>query len=373
MEVPPFDERGSAVRTRPLALLSAAAVLSAVLLAGCTPSAEESEPSRRLDRVRSATCARRWWRRGPHPSRSRSRVSVGTESTATFDGAAGGHRAADDAWSKRDRATRRSRATTCSSALSALRRDDGREGRRAGLQTSDLAPAADLARSRPRSARRLREAGLARSSRSFRGSAEQAAPPQVYIIDVLDVIAADDCVCRDQDPGEAFPTVEFDDAGVPTDHHPGRGSARGVQLEVSQGGRRRRSSSRATASLVEYTGVKWSDGTSSTRAGERRAGHASPRPVWCRASSGRSKARRSARRSSSPCRPHAATARARSTTHRPHRPDPGVRRRDPRGASLAAASAAGRARHRHGRLARAPLAPRLRNRARARLTTCVAS
>jgi hypothetical protein len=83
MEVPPIDERGPAVRTRPIALLSAAAVLSAALLTGCTPSTtEESEPSPTPSAAADLCGAK--VAPGAASDAVTAEGEVGTEPTATF-------------------------------------------------------------------------------------------------------------------------------------------------------------------------------------------------------------------------------------------------------------------------------------------------
>lgn len=81
----------------------------------------------------------------------------------------------------------------------------------------------------------------------------------VYVIDVLGVTAADDW-CAVGEPGADFPSVEFSAEGAPTITIPAAEAPGEVQLEVLEEG---------DGAVVEpgdsvtvnYTGVKWSDGT----------------------------------------------------------------------------------------------------------------
>ncbi|MDY0909150.1 FKBP-type peptidyl-prolyl cis-trans isomerase [Microbacterium sp. CFBP9034] len=82
---------------------------------------------------------------------------------------------------------------------------------------------------------------------------------QVYVIDMLDVTPAAEW-CAVAEPGADFPSVEFDGEGVPTVTIPDADAPDEVQLEVLEEG---------DGAVVEpgdsvtvnYTGVKWSDGT----------------------------------------------------------------------------------------------------------------
>ena len=89
--------------------------------------------------------------------------------------------------------------------------------------------------------------------------ASSSGAAQVYVIDVLDVTAAD-AWCAVTEPSGDFATVEFSAEGVPTITIPATDPPEGVQLEVLTEG---------DGAVVEpgdsvtvnYTGVKWSDGT----------------------------------------------------------------------------------------------------------------
>lgn len=89
--------------------------------------------------------------------------------------------------------------------------------------------------------------------------ASQSGAAQVFLIDILEVIPADEW-CAVTEPGPDFPTVEFSAEGVPTVTIPAAEAPADVQLEVIEEG---------DGAVVEpgdsvtvnYTGVKWSDGT----------------------------------------------------------------------------------------------------------------
>ena len=120
------------------------AVLSAALLAGCTPSTPTTRS--RAPRPRASarpTCALRWSRRARHPSPSRSRASS-ARSRPRLHRTARGHRAADDRVEEGSRRPGRVRATASQYRALRLQRDHRREARSAGLQRGP-ASAADLA------------------------------------------------------------------------------------------------------------------------------------------------------------------------------------------------------------------------------------
>jgi len=71
------------VRTRPIALLSAAAVLSAALLTGCTPSADESEPTPTSTAAGADLCDAKV-ASGAASDAITAEGEMGTEPTATF-------------------------------------------------------------------------------------------------------------------------------------------------------------------------------------------------------------------------------------------------------------------------------------------------
>ncbi|MBB6391441.1 FKBP-type peptidyl-prolyl cis-trans isomerase [Microbacterium thalassium] len=81
---------------------------------------------------------------------------------------------------------------------------------------------------------------------------------QVYVIDVLDVTAAD-AWCSVSEPGDAFPTVEFDADGNPTVTIPDADAPEGVEVEVLEAGDGEVVESGDNVT-VDYLGVTWSDG-----------------------------------------------------------------------------------------------------------------
>lgn len=88
---------------------------------------------------------------------------------------------------------------------------------------------------------------------------DQGQGSQIYVLDVLGVTPADEW-CAAEEPGDVFPTVEFSGEGVPTITIPEGEAPDGVRLEVLEEG---------DGEVVEpgdnvtvnYTGVKWSDGS----------------------------------------------------------------------------------------------------------------
>ncbi|GAA1934806.1 FKBP-type peptidyl-prolyl cis-trans isomerase [Microbacterium aoyamense] len=82
---------------------------------------------------------------------------------------------------------------------------------------------------------------------------------QVYVIDVLDVTAAD-AWCAVTEPGDDFASVEFSADGVPTVTIPDADAPEGVQLEVLTEGDGDVVEEGDNVT-VDYAGVKWSDGS----------------------------------------------------------------------------------------------------------------
>lgn len=83
--------------------------------------------------------------------------------------------------------------------------------------------------------------------------------PYVYVIDVMDVIPAADW-CAVTEPGDEFPTATFGDDGAPTITVPAANPPADVQLEVLKEGDGDVVQSGDNVT-VNYTGVKWSDGS----------------------------------------------------------------------------------------------------------------
>lgn len=93
--------------------------------------------------------------------------------------------------------------------------------------------------------------------------------PYVYVIDVNKVIPAAEW-CAVTEPGDAFPTATFADDGAPTIALPGGNPPADVQLDVLTEGDGDVVQP-GDSVTVNYTGVKWSDGTvfdSSWQAGQ---------------------------------------------------------------------------------------------------------
>lgn len=81
----------------------------------------------------------------------------------------------------------------------------------------------------------------------------------VNVIDVLEVTPAD-AWCAATEPGDVFPTVEYSADGIPTVTIPEGDAPEGVQLEVLEEGDGATVEPGDTVT-VNYTGVKWSDGS----------------------------------------------------------------------------------------------------------------
>ena len=91
-------------------------------------------------------------------------------------------------------------------------------------------------------------------------AADEASTPQVFVFDVLKVTPEADW-CAVADKNGALPTVTFADSGEPTITIPADTAApAGVQLEVLKQGDGDTVAAGDTVT-VEYTGVKWSDGS----------------------------------------------------------------------------------------------------------------
>ncbi|MET0296725.1 MAG: FKBP-type peptidyl-prolyl cis-trans isomerase [Microbacterium sp.] len=89
--------------------------------------------------------------------------------------------------------------------------------------------------------------------------AAEGSPSTVWVIDILGITPEADW-CSISEPGDVFPSVAFSAEGVPTVTIPEGDAPDGVQLEVLEEG------DGATVEpgdnvTVNYTGVKWSDGT----------------------------------------------------------------------------------------------------------------
>lgn len=89
--------------------------------------------------------------------------------------------------------------------------------------------------------------------------ASSSGAAQVYVLDVLDVTPAD-AWCAVTEPTGDFASVEFSAEGVPTVTIPAADAPEGVQLEVLTEGDGA-VVEEGDSVTVNYTGVKWSDGT----------------------------------------------------------------------------------------------------------------
>lgn len=88
---------------------------------------------------------------------------------------------------------------------------------------------------------------------------QDEAAAQIYVLDVLEVTPADQW-CQVVDSDSVMPTVTFDDSGVPTISIPESDPPSGVVVEVLEEGDGEVVES-GDSVTVNYTGVKWSDGT----------------------------------------------------------------------------------------------------------------
>lgn len=88
---------------------------------------------------------------------------------------------------------------------------------------------------------------------------QEGNPAEIYVLDVLEVTPADQW-CQVVEADTEMATVAFDDAGVPTITIPGSEPPSGVVVEVIQEGDGA-TVERGDDVTVNYTGVKWSDGS----------------------------------------------------------------------------------------------------------------
>jgi hypothetical protein len=249
----PIDEtRGSTVRTRPLAALSVA-VLSVLVLAGCTGSPDGDGADATAASNGDALCAAA----APSGEVSDS-ITVGGEDgsvpTAEFEMPLELTSAERTVVTEGD-GPKMSDGDYVSYGLTVF---DGTTGEQ--LQSGGY--------DEPIPAMPITVGG---GADVFFGCATEgsriavALPPSgetsslVYVIDVFDVIPAAEW-CAPTEPGEGFPTVTFDDNGVPTVTLSGAEPPAEVQIEVVTEGDGDVVESGDTVS-VNYQGIKWSDGT----------------------------------------------------------------------------------------------------------------
>ena len=91
------------------------------------------------------------------------------------------------------------------------------------------------------------------------GPAAEASPAVVYVIDVLDVVPTA-AWGDDQAPVDGNPEVELADSGAPTITLPGGSAPTETEVTILKDGNGATVDPGDTV-LVQYTGVKWSDGT----------------------------------------------------------------------------------------------------------------
>jgi len=243
------------VRTRSLAFLSATA-LAAVLLAGCSSPSTESEPTPSATTASSDDLCGALAASGAASDAVTIEGEPGTESVATFESpleVAELQATVDDEGSG-DPAEA---GDYLQLAVTGYNAETGEKGASQGYDETTQPQQISVESGLPQLV------GCPKPGSRFvaavPASAEQGAPAQVWVIDVLDVIAADD-FCSVQEPGDEFPTVEFSADGVPTITVPATEPPAELELEVLKEGDGEVVEPGDNVT-VDYTGVKWSDGT----------------------------------------------------------------------------------------------------------------
>lgn len=238
------------MRTRPLALLSVAA-LSAVLLAGCA-SAPESEPtaseaSSGLCEVAAPT--------GPSVEGITVEGEVGQSPETTFETPLEVSTAERAVLVEGDGAAIQE-GDYVTYALAIYNAETGESLQEAGFGDAPL-PAMPIT---VNSGADVFFGCATEGSRvAVTVPASQGDGPLLYVIDVLGITPADEW-CAVTEPGEDFPTVAFGEDGAPTITIPDAEAPEGVQVEVLEAGDGEVVES-GDSVTVDYTGVKWSDGS----------------------------------------------------------------------------------------------------------------
>jgi peptidylprolyl isomerase len=241
------------VRIRPLAALSALA-LSAILLAGCAGSGG-SDASADANALCDAAAPS-----GKASDAVTVEGDVGTASTAAFTAGLEVPKLERTVISEGDGDALED-GDYVQYALSAFSADTGERLGDVGYVDGELLPQAISADQNFGQILGCANVG-SRLALTFPASQDQSGatvPAQVYIVDVLGVtpLAA---WGADQDPVDGFPTVELADDGAPTITLPEADAPTTVDLEVLKKGDGTTVNPGDTV-LVQYTGVKWSDGT----------------------------------------------------------------------------------------------------------------
>ncbi len=261
MERPLTSTRGLTVRIRPLAALSVAA-LSAVLLAGCAGSAPESTPTPTETGAASDLCAVAVPEGDVAASVSVS-GEVGELPTVEFD-APLEFTSAERTVAVEGDGTQIADGDYVTYALAVYDAATGEEVQAAGFDDEPIPPQPITIGSGPD----------AYFGCATEGSRIVVTTPQsqsggalVYVIDILEVTPAD-AWCAATEPGDVFPTVEYSEDGTPTITIPEGDAPDGVQVEVLEEGDGATVEPGDTVT-VNYTGVKWSDGSTFDSSYER--------------------------------------------------------------------------------------------------------
>lgn len=253
MEVPLLSTRGLTVRIRPLAALSVAA-LSAVLLAGCAGAAPESTPTPDASGSGSDLCASA----APSGEMVESITvggEVGESATAEFETPLAVESAERAVVVEGDGAAIGD-GDYVSYALAVFDATTGESLQEAGFGDAPL-PAMPITVGSGADA--YFGCATEGSRIAMTVPATSGGSPQVYVIDVLEVTPAAEW-CAVTEPGPDFPSVEFDADGVPTVTIPDADAPEDVQLEVLEEGDGA-VVEQGDSVTVNYTGVKWSDGS----------------------------------------------------------------------------------------------------------------
>jgi hypothetical protein len=245
--------RGLTVRIRPLAALSVAA-LSAVLLAGCTGAAPQSTPTPSDTSAAGDLCAVAV-PEGDVAASVEVSGEVGELPTVEF--------AAPLEFTSAERTvvvegdgTQIADGDYVTYALAVYDAATGDQVQAAGFEDAPIPPQPITIGSGPDAYFGCATEG----SRIVVATPEsQSGGALVYVIDVLGVTPAD-AWCAAEEPGDVFPTVEYSAEGVPTITIPEGEVPDGVHVEVIEEGDGATVEPGDTVT-VNYTGVKWSDGS----------------------------------------------------------------------------------------------------------------
>lgn len=245
--------RGLTVRIRPLAALSVAA-LSAVLLAGCSGAAPQSTPTASGTGTASDLCSVAV-PEGDVAASVSVTGEVGELPTVEFD-APLEFTSAERTVAVEGEGTQIADGDYVTYALAVYDAASGEQVQAAGFDDAPIPPQPITVGSGPDAYFGCATEG----SRIVVTTPEsQSGGALVYVIDVLGVTPAD-AWCAATEPGDVFPTVEYSADGIPTITIPEGDVPDGVQVEVLEEGDGATVEPGDTVT-VNYTGVKWSDGS----------------------------------------------------------------------------------------------------------------